>query len=82
MQRNGVAPLLKPSGELAVGNTDKANVLNRQFSFVFAKAVGLAEQNVSTNIQLSTGNFSPERVRKFMCKLFNKLPPYHLCKRS
>ena len=70
IHREGVAPLVNSYGKLETGNNEKAKVLNSQFSSVFTTDDGTVPiLTQRTDAQLSTFDISPERVRKFMCKL-------------
>ena len=70
IHREGVAPLVNSYGKLETGNNEKVKVLNSQFSSVFTTDDGTVPiLTQRTDAQLSTFDISPERVRKFMCKL-------------
>ena len=72
MQRQG-SPPLNTHGELAVGNTNKVNELNRNFLSVFTTDDGtLPELNKRTNVRLSNIKLYLELVHKFMFKLPHK----------
>ena len=73
VNKEGIAPLFDQAGELAVGNADKALVLNNQFSSVFTLDNGyLPEFDSRTDNTLPDVNISPEKVRKIRCMLPNK----------
>ena len=70
IHREGVPPLVNSYGKLETGNNEKSEVLNSQFSSVFTTDDGTVPiLTQRTDAQLSTFDISPERVRKFMCKL-------------
>ena len=70
IHREGVAPLANKYGKLATSNNEKAEILNSQFSSVFTTDDGRVPfLTQRTDVQLSSVDISPERVRKFMCKL-------------
>ena len=70
IHREGVAPLANKYGKLATSNNEKAEILNSQLSSVFTTDDGRVPfLTQRTDVQLSSVDISPERVRKFMCKL-------------
>ena len=73
VHKDGVAPLLNEQGEPAVSDREKTHILITQFTSVFTIDNGnLPDIEPHTPIEISDINFTPELVRKFMCKLPNK----------
>ena len=73
VHKDGVAPLLNEQGEPAVSDREKTHILITQFTSVFTIDNGnLPDIEPHTPIEISDINFTPELVRKFMCKLLNK----------